>query len=259
MPPGNGQYTIDVRAYICPFSHWRQHEMEKSMTRTTTVLTTLRALAVCLTIVLTGCATRPEISYLSCETPLHHKLEKTCVVTENELWRGARPDRAAIAGLVERGIKTFVNLEFIHEDLREFEAALVNPGIVRELNYFRVRDWEPLVLIAPSILDGHVAHFLAVMRTQSKPIFVHCSAGQNRTGVMVAAYRVFSGSKNIEEAIVEMEKYRGVWFEHDAAYIRSLTPERRATFEKPIADWAATLKPSAYIKCADGRCAVRSR
>ena len=111
-------------------------------------------------------------------------------------------------------------------------------------------------MIAPSVLDEHVAHFLAVIRTQPGPVFVHCSAGQNRTGVMVAAYRVFSGTLDIEDAIAEMATYRGIWFDSDAAYIRTLTPERRSTFEKSIARWAAKLKPDAYAKCSEGKCVI---
>jgi protein tyrosine phosphatase len=40
------------------------------------------------------------------------------------------------------------------------------------------------------------------LETQPKPVFVHCRSGRNRTGVMIAAYRVFNGMSN-EDAIAD--------------------------------------------------------
>lgn len=177
----------------------------------------------------------------------------SCVVSEQTLWRGARPTPEAAAALVALCVKTVVSLELLQDDRNAFEAAVIGSGDSREIQYFQIRDWEPLVLLARSKVDEHVAHFLAIARTQPKPIFVHCRSGQNRTGVMVAAYKVFDGA-DIEETILEMERYGGFWSKLDADYIRTLTPQRRAMIEKRIADWIPRVKRSARILCTAGRC-----
>jgi len=174
-------------------------------------------------------------------------------VTAQTLWRGARPDADAAAALVEIGVKTVVNLEWLLDDRKSFEAASVAADKIYDVQYFRVSDWEPLVVIAPGILDNHVVHFIAITRTQPKPIFVHCRSGQNRTGVMVAAYRVFNGA-DIEETIAEMGAYGGIWFKHDAEYIRTLTVQRRAQLEGRIEEWIPKLRRDARILCSNTKC-----
>jgi Tyrosine phosphatase family len=207
-------------------------------------------------ILLPGCAGMPKQDGLpSCKTPLDPAVQNSCVVTPQALWRGAKPDTAAAARLIELDVKTIVNLEWLHDDLPSFQDAVVPPIGRREIDYFRVRDWEPLVAIAPGLLDEHVAHFLAITRTQARPIYVHCRAGKNRTGVMVAAYRVFNGTP-VEDAIAEMGRYGGEWFTHDARYIRSLTPTRRAALEKRIEAWIPRLQRDAQIVCTDTGCAL---
>jgi protein tyrosine/serine phosphatase len=96
---------------------------------------------------------------------------------------------------------------------------------------------------------------MAITRTQPMPIFVHCRSGQNRTGVMVAAYSVLNGA-DIEETIGEMGKYGGLWFKHDADYIRTLTPQRRAELEQRIVDWIPRLQRDAQILCSNTICTV---
>jgi protein tyrosine phosphatase len=155
--------------------------------------------------------------------------------------------------LVELGVKTVVSLELLQDDRNAFEAAMISSRDSREIQYFQIRDWEPLVLLAHSKVDDHVAHFLAISRSQPKPMFVHCRSGQNRTGVMVAAYKVFDGA-DIEETISEMERYGGFWSKPDADYIRTLTPQRRAAIEQRVADWIPRIKHSAKILCSSGKC-----
>jgi hypothetical protein len=205
---------------------------------------------------LSGCAGTPtQDERPSCATPLDPAVENSCVVTPQALWRGARPDAAAAARLVALDVKTIVNLEWLHDDQASFQAAVLPAIGRREIGYFRVRDWEPLAAIAPGLLDEHVAHFLAITRTQAKPIYVHCRAGRNRTGVMVAAYRVFNGA-SIEDAVAEMGRYGGEWFTYDARYIRSLTPARRAALEQRIEAWIARLQRDAQIVCTDTECVL---
>lgn len=216
----------------------------------------VRALAASCFAVLAGCAAPPDHAALStCATPLATSVENGCVVAAQALWRGAKPDAIAAATLVELGVKTVVNLELLHDDKQAFADARVSLADRREVQYFRVRDWEPLVAIAPAIADDHVAHFMAITRTQPPPLYVHCRAGKNRTGVMVAAYRVLNGM-TAEDAIAEMKGYGGEWFKHDADYIRSLTPQRRDELEQKIAQWIPKLRRDARIVCTGASCAV---
>ena len=201
-----------------------------------------------------GCASvSAQNSSPICTNPLDSRIRNSCIVTSQSLWRGAKPDAAAAAALVEKGVKTVVNLEWLHDDRQAFEDAKLSDASRHEIQYFRVADLEPLVVLDRAMVDDHVAHFIAITRTQPKPIFVHCRSGQNRTGVMVAAYRVLNGT-SIEDANGEMGSYGGIWFASDADYIRSLTPQRISELEEAIARWTMKLKRDAEIVCADTRC-----
>ena len=214
-------------------------------------------LALCGTLLM-ACAQAPVVTTaVACATPLDANVPNSCVVTAQTLWRGARPDKMAAEALLRLGAKTVVNLELGDYDRAVFQDAVAPQVGGREIGYFRVRDWELLVKLAPSEVDEHVTHFLAITRTQPTPIYVHCRSGQNRTGVMVAAYRVFNGMP-IDDAIDEMKRYGGLWFEDDATYIRSLTPERRFALEAQIAAWTPRLRREATVLCASGKCAVSS-
>lgn len=76
-----------------------------------------------------------------------------CVVTPNVLWRGARPDKDGAAWLIQQGVRTIVNLELILDDKRAFGDATVEDANNYEVGYFRIHDWEPLRILAPSIVD----------------------------------------------------------------------------------------------------------
>jgi protein tyrosine phosphatase (PTP) superfamily phosphohydrolase (DUF442 family) len=131
------------------------------------------------------------------------------------LWRGARPDAAGFAWLVEQGCETAINLEWEESD----------PPVVG-LVEVRLPDWEPLPMFAPRIEDEHVRSFLAAFRSAITPCFIHCHSGQNRTGVAVAAYRIVIKGDPVEAVIDDMESYGGLWAEPDEAYVRSLAARR---------------------------------
>ena len=67
----------------------------------------------------------------------------------------------------------------------------------------------------PLIGDGtgdirSYAQAIAVMhqaRHESKPVLIHCAAGAQRTGGVVAAYRVLVERKSPDEALAELERY----------------------------------------------------
>jgi protein tyrosine phosphatase (PTP) superfamily phosphohydrolase (DUF442 family) len=178
------------------------------------------------------------------------------VVTPDVLWRGARPDKDGAAWLIQQGVRTIVNFELILDDKSAFGQAKVADTNNHEVGYFRIHDWEPLRVFAPSVVDDHVAHFLAIVSQQPKPVYVHCRSGMNRTGVMVAAYRVLIEGVSDEEAIEEMRRYHGLWLAADVKYIQGLLPERRDEIRRKVMEWIPKLKKDAQVVCANGTCAV---
>ena len=191
-----------------------------------------------------------------CASDLGSPIPNFCVVTPDVMWRGAKPARDGAAWLIQRGVRTIVNLELLHDDRRAFGEARPTSAGRHEAGYFRVADWEPNAVIAPALLDDHVAHFLAVVDKQPKPVYVHCRSGQNRTGVMVAAYRVIVEGLSRDAAIAEMRRYQGIWFKADSAYIRSLSSERREEIRRKAAAWRPKLKRDSRIICEKGKCRV---
>jgi len=191
-----------------------------------------------------------------CSNNLGSAIKKFCVVTPNVLWRGARPHKDGAAWLIQQGVRTVVNLELIHDDKRAFSRATVENANNYKVGYFRIHDWEPFRVLAPSVVDDHVAHFLAIVSQQPKPVYVHCRYGKNRAGVMVAAYRVLIEGVSDEEAIEEMRGFHGLWFIADAHYIRGLLPKRREEIRRKVTEWIPKLKMDAQVVCAHGTCAV---
>jgi protein tyrosine phosphatase (PTP) superfamily phosphohydrolase (DUF442 family) len=184
-------------------------------------------------------------------------IAKFCVVTPNVLWCGARPDKDDAAWLLQHGIRTIVNLELIHDDRSALARAAVGDAQNHEAGYFRVRDWELLPMLAPSIEDDRVAHFLAIVSQQPAPVFVHCRCGMKRTAVMVAAYRVIIEGVSGESAMGQMWQHRGPWSRADANYIRSLSG-RRDEMRRRVTEWVPKVKRDARVVCAGGTCTVSS-
>jgi hypothetical protein len=205
---------------------------------------------------LAACAA-PAARADACSQPLIDSIANSCVVTKNVLWRGAKPDVAAATELIDRGVRAVVNLELAHDDRDAFLGAHPALAEPRVIDYFRIHEWEPNVVLAPRLLDRHVAEFIAIVRSRAQPVYVHCRAGQNRTGVMVAAYRVLEENMPVESAIAEMKAYRGDWFKQDAVYIRRLVGGRAAKVRAMAAQKVARLQPDAQLLCTSAGCTAQ--
>jgi protein tyrosine/serine phosphatase len=216
------------------------------------------SLTLTLLFVLSMCSCAPASTQSvagACLNNLGSPIKNFCVVTPKVLWRGARTDKDGAAWLIQQGVRTIVNLEMIHDDRPSFGHATVADVNNYEVGYFRIKDWEPLTIVAPSVVDDHIAHFLAIVSQQPKPVYVHCRSGMNRTGVMVAAYRVLIEDVSDEEAIEEMGRYQEWWFKADAKYIRALS-KRREEIRHKVMEWIPKLKKDAQVVCANGTCVV---
>jgi protein tyrosine/serine phosphatase len=118
-------------------------------------------------------------------------------VNEN-LYRGAQPQSGGLKKLSELGIKTIVNLRGASEETRKQQAEAEASG----MRYFNI----PLSSIGRP-KDHEVERALAIIDARENwPVFVHCKRGADRTGVIVAAYRISREQWTAEQATTEAKR-----------------------------------------------------
>lgn len=213
-----------------------------------------RFLSLCSSLMLLASPALAENPAALCADSLSSSIKRSCVVKSEVLWRGAKPDVAGAGSLVELGVASVVNLELLNDDIPSFLAASPRIEQARSINYFRIREWEPNVVVAPAKLEKNIAQFIAIMRSQAKPVYVHCRSGQNRTGIMVAAYRLLEERVPVEQVIQEMGSFDGIWFKQNARFLRQLASKPREHIEQLIAKELANISIIRQIHCQSGSC-----
>jgi protein tyrosine phosphatase (PTP) superfamily phosphohydrolase (DUF442 family) len=115
-------------------------------------------------------------------------------VTAN-LYRGGQPTGTGFDALASMGINIVVDLRGSREGESERVAKL-------GMRYVAI-PWH-----CPFPKDETFARFLILLRQNpGKKVFVHCRLGDDRTGMMVAAYRMAEQSWTATEAKKEMEAF----------------------------------------------------
>lgn len=107
------------------------------------------------------------------------------------LYRSAQPSAAGFTEVEKLGIKTVVSLRAFHSDKKK----LTGTGLRYENIDFKT--WHPE--------QEDIIRFLKIVSdTNNHPILVHCQHGADRTGTMVAIYRVAMEGWSKKEALAEM-------------------------------------------------------
>jgi len=117
---------------------------------------------------------------------------------DDHVYRGAQPDATGIQNLKRLGVKLIVNLRQPGDGWKEEAAEALAHGIL----YTNI----PMSGVGRP-KDETVRQVLAVFETPSAPIFVHCQFGCDRTGTVVACYRIQHYHWSSELALREAERY----------------------------------------------------
>ena len=135
-------------------------------------------------------------------------------LVSEDLYRGAHPTREGFIELQKMGLKTIVSLRETRSDRGGMEGL--------GLRYVHIR-FNPA---GPE--DAEVAAFMQVMRDPAcLPVFVHCLEGSDRTGTVVAVYRVMEQGWPMDEAVKELPRfgYHDVWTDL-LLYLADFDPSR---------------------------------
>jgi protein tyrosine/serine phosphatase len=118
------------------------------------------------------------------------------------LYRSAQPSSEGLRAAEKLGVRTVISLRAFHSDREELEATKLRT----ERIYFNT--WHPE--------DEDVVRFLKIVgNTNNGPFLVHCLHGADRTGTMIAIYRMAIQNWPKDAAIKEMREggynYHTVW------------------------------------------------
>jgi tyrosine-protein phosphatase SIW14 len=136
-------------------------------------------------------------------------------VTEH-LYRGAQPVNGGFDELQKMKVGIIVNFRDDRAEMAREKRTVESLG----MKYVEI-PWS--ANHEPS--SAQIAEFLDLVRANPETrIFVHCRRGADRTGVMVAAYRIAVERRPVTEAVSEMHRYHYDWLfrPHLQRYIKSL-------------------------------------
>lgn len=148
---------------------------------------------------LSGCAYLGYLKDPFEDIPNFHKVDQA-------LYRGGQPKENGYAELKALGIKTIISFR------EGNKAALKEKEIAQSMgiNFYNI----PLSVYKKPEDSQAVAFLDIVLTEENQPVFVHCSNGRDRTGTMIAMYKVTARGWTIKNAYKEARSlgffpYRG--------------------------------------------------
>ena len=126
-------------------------------------------------------------------------------MVNDHICRGAQPSDEGFQSLAKLGVKTVI-------DLREADGRSRAEKKVVEAAGMRYVNIPMLGMHTPDSAD--VAKVLALFNDRSAgPVFVHCRRGADRTGTVVACYRISHDHWNNEKALDEAKSCGMAWIQ----------------------------------------------
>ena len=131
------------------------------------------------------------------------------------LYRGGQPTAQGFDELKTLGVDIVVNFRDEPPEIESERASVEHLG----MRYVSI-PWSP----SHDPDSAKVTVFLQLLRANpEKKIFAHCRRGAERTGVMIATYRMAIEKWSSGQALAEMEEFHflGFWFRHLKNYVKN--------------------------------------
>lgn len=109
----------------------------------------------------------------------------------DHIYRSKQPNAEGMAELASKGFKTIVNLRHYKKD----NDLAVDTGLI--LQHLPINTF--------TLSKKELAIGIEILRKAEKPILVHCLHGSDRTGALIAAYRIVELGWTKEDAISELK------------------------------------------------------
>jgi tyrosine-protein phosphatase SIW14 len=120
-------------------------------------------------------------------------------MVNERLYRGGQPKKDGIKKLASLGIKTIINLRGESDETKAEESEAKSLG----LRFFNV----PMSSAGRPTEDQVKRVFAIIENSENAPVFVHCRRGSDRTGVIIALFRIKHNGWNGDQALAEAKRY----------------------------------------------------
>lgn len=147
---------------------------------------------------ISNCATNPIAEGI----PNFHQVD-------GNIYRGGQPTAQGWISLGRLGVKTVIDLRREGEHAEHSVQAERQAVEAAGMRYVNV----PLQgIVAPA--DENISKVLALLQSSDAgPLFVHCRQGRDRTGAVIACYRIAHDGWRNQSALEEAESYGMHWVE----------------------------------------------
>ncbi len=120
-------------------------------------------------------------------------------------YRGGQPTAEGISQLAKLGIKTIINFRDPDAKVKREKQIAEENGMtfigLHLSNWFKPKDSE-----IQAILDE-------ILKAENQPVFIHCKRGADRTGTVVAIYRMKYEGWTAREANQEAKEFGIGWWQ----------------------------------------------
>lgn len=138
---------------------------------------------------------------------------------DQKVYRGAQPTKEGFDYLTKLGVKTVIDLREADRRSQQEEKLVTAAG----MKYINV----PMTGLTPPT-DQEIGKILAILEDGTTgPVFVHCKRGADRTGAVIAAYRIDHDGWDNGRALKEaMDRGMSFFQLPRQSYIRNFQPNQ---------------------------------
>ncbi len=150
-----------------------------------------------------------------------------------KVYRGGQPAAEGWSSLAKLGVKTVIDLRRPDEHSTAEEAHAVEAAGMKYVNV-------PMKgVVAPT--EAQVSQALGLLLSSPDPVFVHCKRGSDRTGTIIACYRMSHDSWDHKRALAEAKSLGMSWSQFGLKnYIKSFQSKARMMTMAPATATPAT-------------------
>jgi len=153
---------------------------------------------------------------------------------DEHVYRGAQPTRAGFSNLSQLGIQTVIDLRE-PGDRSTSERKLVTGAGMRYISV-------PMHGMATPSNESVLKVLVLLEDRSTGPVFVHCKRGADRTGGVIACYRVEHDHWKNDRALAEAKSMGMSWFQTAIqGYVRKYQPRNLAGLAPRTLDASATV------------------